>query len=76
MMHDHNRDLSIGSYMLIGALLVGTELFGLWATVRVASCLAGLVVAVSLAATAYSHLRGTSTQDRRADGRARSSEIG
>ena len=76
MMHDHHRDLSIGSYVLIGALFIGTELFGLGATVRVASCLAGLVVAVSLAAAAYSHLRGTSTHDRRADGRGRCSEIG
>lgn len=68
MLRHHHRDLSIGSYVLIGSLLLGIELFGLWPTIRVALCLAGLLVAVTLAGAAFAHARRTA--------RERCSEIG
>ena len=50
MTRDRNHDLSTGTYLLIGALAVGHEIFGLTTTLVVAVCFAGLVLVASLGA--------------------------
>lgn len=53
MTRDRNHDLSTGTYLLIGALAVGHEIFGLTTTLVVAVCFAGLVLVASLGAALF-----------------------
>jgi hypothetical protein len=57
MQHNHNRDLSIGGYILVGSHALGLELFGLSTTLRISLCIVGLGLAASLIAAGIQHLR-------------------
>ena len=53
MTRDRNHDLSTGTYILIGALAIGHEVFGLTTTLVVGLCFAGLVLVASLGAALF-----------------------
>ena len=53
MTRDRNHDLSTGTYILIGALAIGHEVFGLTTTLVVAFSFAGLVLVASLGAALF-----------------------
>ena len=69
MTRDRNHDLSTGTYLLIGALAIGHEIFGLTTTLVVGLCFAGLVLVASLGAALFAagaHLSPTTDANKRA----------
>lgn len=66
MRHDNNRDLSIGTYILLAGIAVGIEAFGFEMTALVTAGFLGAALMLSLIVAGYSHLcarrkaRGTS----------------
>ena len=59
MLHNHHRDLSIGSYLLIGFQIFGVELLGLSTTLKLTLCMVGAGLAISLMAAAIHHRRSS-----------------
>lgn len=57
MRHDLNRDISIGTYVLIGGIAIGIEAVGYTVTAWVTVGFLMAFLGFSLIAAAYSHLR-------------------
>jgi len=57
MRHDNNRDLSIGTYLLFGAIAVGIEAVGFETTALATVGFLGAALLLSLTVAGYSHLR-------------------
>lgn len=65
MRHDNNRDLSIGTYILLAGIAVGIEAFGFEMTALATAGFLGGALMLSLIVASYSHLR---TRRRKARG--------
>lgn len=57
MRHDYNRDLSIGTYVLLGGIAIGIEAVGFKTTALATAGFLCALLVLSLAAASYSHLR-------------------
>lgn len=57
MRHDYNRDLSIGTYVLLGGIAIGIEAVGFRMTALATAGFLCALLMLSLVAAGYSHLR-------------------
>ena len=57
MRHDYNRDLSIGTYVLLGGIAIGIEAVGFKTTVLATAGFVCALLMLSLVAAGYSYLR-------------------